>query len=403
MVKPETQSSTQWITGFEVAEAILRHKSFREVTFKGLVPLLGHVIVTLESADHRQRRTLEAPLFLAKLLKAAENSFVAEIINSTLAGLTGEICLVQLSYAFAARIAARLIGLDGLEQSGTAEEAVHLLSALVSGTRSQSDRGEPLTRRAARDELRKCFIDGAISRRRNLLAQYQVGKLPREALPSDLITLLLLHNLHTKNKLETRQIAGEVAFYAVAAVDTTANLAPHLLHELWQFTGKHPEYLPLLRDKTFLKTAAAEALRLHPAIPTIFRQATEAVTLPNGQHFDAGQVAAVYVTDANRDTTIFGPDASEFNPLRTVPAKIRRAGLSFGGGVHLCLGRELALGASEFGHATEDNDEDSLFGVTTLMAAALLEKGARPHPDKPVAPLSPYERNVYHHYPILLD
>ena len=231
----------QWITGFESAQAILLHRAFREVTFKGLVPLLGHVIVTLEGQAHRERRTLAGQLFWPSVLATAESNLIEPIVQQVLASSalrSGQADLVEISYEISTRLAARLLGLDEVDSPERVKHLVSLLGGLVSGTRSQPEAGmAPLTRRAARDGLRQNFIDAAISRRRNLLVSYQAGKITRNELSTDLITLLLLHNtIQTGPKWDTRQITGEVAFYAVAAIDTTASLVPHLLHELWQFT-----------------------------------------------------------------------------------------------------------------------------------------------------------------------
>ncbi|MEI6046974.1 MAG: hypothetical protein WCS37_21715, partial [Chloroflexota bacterium] len=275
MAKISPAPKIRWITDFDLAAAILAHKAFREVTFKGLVPLLGHVIVTLEDEAHRERRSLEGRLFVTSLLKSHEESLIPEVIETTLQPYleAGSGCLVEISQAVTSRIAARIIGLDGLKDPSATTEAVRLLSALVGGTASTHGEHPPLTRRQARNLLRQHFIDNALERRRNLVNQYRAGKLTRADLPFDLITLLLLH----QEEWNTQQISAEVAFYAVAAVDTTATLVPHLMHELWKFyqnlTNLSQGYVSLPEDQDFLRAAAAEALRLHPVLPTLFRQA----------------------------------------------------------------------------------------------------------------------------------
>jgi cytochrome P450 len=397
----------QWVTGFEVAEEILHHKGFREVTFKGLLPLLGPVIVTLEGPAHRERRLIGSKLFTTLRLKAAETAFAGEIARRevTQAAQQGKADLVRLSYSVMAQTAGKLIGLDGLGGAEANGDAVYLLSALVSGTQARQAGRPAYTRRAARDELRKRFIDPAIARRRNLLALYQAGRLSAGELPSDLITLLLLHTHQAERKWDTRQIAGEVAFYAVAAIDTTASLAPHLFHHLFEYSqANHGQITPLTNPR-FLRNAAAEALRLHPAIPTIFRQATTSIKLKSGLIFEEGQTAGIYVKEANRDPAIFGPDAGYFRPDRIIQAKTRRAGLSFGGGSHLCLGRELAVGTPEQAQSCDENDDNAnseteLFGVAAILVQALFEHGARPDPTQAVAELSPFARDVYHNYPL---
>lgn len=392
-----------WITGYDPAAAILAHKGFAEVTFKGLVPLLGHVIVTLEDEAHHRRRSLEGRLFVSGLLRAYERDLIPPIIEDTLRPYleAGKGNLVEIGQGVTSQVAARLIGLDGLEAPDTALEAVRLLSALVGGTASSHGSHPPMTRRQARNLLRQRFIDSALERRRNLVQQYRAGRKRREDLAFDLITLLLLH----AEGWTTQQIAAEVAFYAVAAIDTTATLIPHLMHELWQFLKLRPESTPRLEDLNFLRLAAAEALRLHPVLPTLFQQARYPIGVA-GIRFEAGEVAGLYVGRANLDPAVFGPDASSFNPFREIRPQTRRAGLSFGGGAHLCLGRELALGRTGVGgqelEGVEEGDE-GIFGVAALLAQALFRHKIRPDPAFTVPTLQPYERDVYHSYPVLLS
>ncbi len=402
-----TKPPVHWITEYAPASAILHSKAFREVTFKGLIPLLGHTIVTVEGTAHYQRRALEGRLFALAVLRAHERDFVSKIIADTLQPILAEGAgdLVEFSHAIASRIAARVIGLDGLADPARLHEASHLLSALVGGTSiNGGEAGEVLTRREARNRLRERFINGAIDRRRQLLKEYQAGRLEQAALPFDLITLLLQHsNSELKTNArnfgsgwDVRQIAAEVAFYAVAAEDTTATLLPRLMHEIWYYAALYPQQTSLLQNLDFLRKAAAEALRLHPVVPTIFRQANQAVQLA-GYDFVEGQTAGIYLPSVNRDPIIFGPNAPDFFPLRELPAKIRRSGLSFGGGSHLCLGRELALGSPQFGAAPTQLD-----GEAALIAHALLQHHARPDLSQPITEPSAYERNVFRRYPILL-
>jgi cytochrome P450 len=384
----------QWLTGYEEIATVLASKAFAEVTFKGLVPLLGHTIVTLEGEAHHQRRSLEGRLFVSNLLKQHEEGLIPEIIQTTLEPYlkAGRGDLVEIGQQVTSRIAAQVIGLDGLEDQAATEEIVYLLSALVGGTSSTHGERTPLTRRQARNRLKQDFIDPNLERRRRLVQQYKAALLTRESLPRDLITLLLLH----RDNWTLPQIVAEVAFYAVAAVDTTATLIPHLMHELWRYGEKYPESLPRFSEPKFLRAAAAEALRLHPVLPTLFRQATHPINIA-GRYFVANEVVGLYIGKANQDKRIFGPGAGEFNPLRTVAAGIRRAGLSFGGGVHLCMGRELAIG-------TPDGEEEpALFGEAGLLAEALLRHGARPDPTFTAPTPQLYQRDVFSHYPIIFE
>ena len=381
------REKVEWVAGYAEADAVLRHRQMHELTFKSMAALLGDVIVTLHGADHRARRVVEGRLFAAALLRDDERDIIPAIVAEELAGQTGAGDLVALVQAMAGRIAARLIGLDPLDDADGVAEALTYLNALVGGA-SAARRGDtPVRREQAPTRFRERFIAPALDRRRRLVADYQAGTLAENALPRDLLTLLLLHDV------DERRIAGEATFYAVAAIETTANLVPHMLHHAWAWAAAHPEQAYLLTEPAFMQRVAAEALRLHPAIPTIFRRAAARIEL-NGRIFEPGRTVGVLVSQANRDPMIFGHDADLFEPLRVVPPKIRRAGLSFGGGAHLCLGREMALG-DNFGHDTGQ------WGEAVLLALAIVRAGARPHPDHPMPALSPFARDVYHHYPII--
>jgi cytochrome P450 len=90
--------------------------------------------------------------------------------------------------------------------------------------------------------------------------------------------------------------------------------------------------------------AAGESLRLHQPVPTLLRIALKDVTLASGRKIAKDERIALFFTPANRETGVFGADANEFNPYRVAPPKLQPWGLTFGGGVHMCIGRPLATG-----------------------------------------------------------
>jgi cytochrome P450 len=71
-----------------------------------------------------------------------------------------------------------------------------------------------------------------------------------------------------------------------------------------------------------------------PAVPAIWRVATEDFDV-NGLRIPAGTFLSLFVASANTDPRVFGPD--EFDIGRERPAQ-----LTFGGGLHYCLGSPLA-------------------------------------------------------------
>ncbi len=103
---------------------------------------------------------------------------------------------------------------------------------------------------------------------------------------------------------------------------------------------------------------------------------------------------------ANRDPSIFGADAGTFNPYRTIPSGYMPFGLSFGTGVHSCIGRDLDGGVVPKG---EVNPATHQFGIVTLLVRRLLEANARPDPNDPAELAQSTERTVWGRYPVLLS
>ena len=111
-----TKPPVHWITEYAPASAILHSKAFREVTFKGLIPLLGHTIVTVEGAAHYQRRALEGRLFALAVLRAHERNFIPQLIADTLQPVLAEgrgDLVDQPRYCFAYRGAGNWVGRFG--------------------------------------------------------------------------------------------------------------------------------------------------------------------------------------------------------------------------------------------------------------------------------------------------
>jgi hypothetical protein len=159
------------------------------------------------------------------------------------------------------------------------------------------------------------------------------------------------------------------------------------IDELSTWLPLHPDQEERLGDLAFLGKVLQETLRLHPIFPAFGRVALEDVTLSTGRHVRAGQWVAAFPGPANRDKRIFGDDAEEFIPERTLPPNTQRYGTGFGAGSHQCLGLRVVLG----------NDG---IGSHAHVLKLLLEAGVRRDPDRePRREAS--ERNTWEHYPVV--
>jgi cytochrome P450 len=154
----------------------------------------------------------------------------------------------------------------------------------------------------------------------------------RRAEPSDDLTTQLVQAQEEGDRLSQEELTANMILLFTAGYDTTANLIGNALLALL----RHPAQLARLRgDDSLIGNAVEEALRYDPSVQLTVRAALEDVKL--GQVvFPKGSVALLLLASANRDPQAYDePDRFDIGR-----ANIRL--LSFGGGIHHCLGNQLA-------------------------------------------------------------
>ena len=125
---------------------------------------------------------------------------------------------------------------------------------------------------------------------------------------------------------------GLVLAYAWAGMDTTVNAIASAV----SLFADHPDQWELLRrDRSLLVSATNEVLRIEPPVQRFTRLTTRATELA-GEVLPAGARVAVLFGSANRDERRFA-DPDRFDIVRNPHDH-----LSFGRGVHRCVGAGLA-------------------------------------------------------------
>lgn len=155
----------------------------------------------------------------------------------------------------------------------------------------------------------------------------------RKALPpkGDLLSMMA-HSQHMAN-LDEQRFMGNIALLVVGGNDTTRNSMSGLIEQI----NTYPEeWAKLKADPALASTAATETIRLQTPICHMRRTALEDVEL-HGQTIRKGEKIVIWYNSANRDEDIF-PDGDKWDVNR---ANSRRH-LSFGYGIHRCLGARLA-------------------------------------------------------------
>jgi cytochrome P450 len=147
-----------------------------------------------------------------------------------------------------------------------------------------------------------------------------------------ILTTQLVQAQEEGDRLSQEELTANMILLFTAGYDTTANLIGNALLALL----RHPAQLARLRgDDSLIGNAVEEALRYDPSVQLTVRAALEDVKL--GQVvFPKGSVALLLLASANRDPQAYDePDRFDIGR-----ANIRL--LSFGGGIHHCLGNQLA-------------------------------------------------------------
>jgi len=127
--------------------------------------------------------------------------------------------------------------------------------------------------------------------------------------------------------------AGSCMTILLAGHQTTAD---YLANALYLFLTVPGLWKQLQENPVFLPGALSEVLRLRPSIVSMYRVAVEDTEL-EGQLIRSGELVNAWINAANSDPEVFEKPET-FNPGRGNFAKV----LSYGKGIHHCLGEHLA-------------------------------------------------------------
>ncbi len=242
------------------------------------------------------------------------------------------------------------------------------------------------------------FLSPGIERRRALLDAVQRGEVTDEVLPRDVLTVLLRNE--DKVPLSHESLRREIAFYLLAGAHTSATAFTRVLHQVFTWLDANPaDAGRALADRGFVQRCTHETIRLQPSSPVGMRWALADVRLSSGATIAAGDKVILDLAAANRDPAVFGADAEAFDPNRALAPGVNPWGLSFGMGMHACIGQDLAAGLVLDPDASSDQH---LFGLVPVAVQAMLDRGARPVADDPPQMDTSTTRPYFARYPVTL-
>jgi cytochrome P450 len=389
---------------FEDARECYRNKNLRQALYDAGEVIMGDVIINLHADEHRQRRRLENRLFRRETFFQFERDLFPTVIENTVAPYIseGRAELVSFGHQLMMNLAALAAGVD--RPRGTPEETFHLydyLNTFIQGAtlaHYTGDKDEKAAEVLAHlEKFDDEFLRPGIARRRALLGQLDAGEISDDELPKDVLMVLLRNE--DKIALSHEAIRREIAFYLLAGAHTSATAFTRCMHNCFKWLEKNPDQADRLRnDRPFIQRATHETIRLQGSSPVSQRWALADIALSSGTSIAKGDRVTIDLLTANRDTEVYGPDSEEFNPDRELVDGAMPWGLSFGQGMHACIGQDLAAGLVLQPGETE---EEHLFGLVPVAVQRMFDHGCRPDPDNPPEMDDSTTRPYFGTYPVI--
>ena len=162
--------------------------------------------------------------------------------------------------------------------------------------------------------------------------------------PGDDLTTQLVQAEEAGSRLTNEELIANIILLFGAGHETTVNLIGNGLLAL----HRNPDQLALLKaDPSLISNAIEEFLRFDSSVQMTGRVALEEIEDLGGKRIPKGESVLCLLGSANRDPAVYSdrPDRLDITRPNVKP-------LSFGGGIHFCLGAQLARIEAEIAIST---------------------------------------------------
>ena len=162
--------------------------------------------------------------------------------------------------------------------------------------------------------------------------------------PGDDLTTQLVQAEEAGSRLTNEELIANIILLFGAGHETTVNLIGNGLLAL----HRNPDQLALLKaDPSLISNAIEEFLRYDSSVQMTGRVALEEIEDLGGKRIPKGESVLCLLGSANRDPAVYSdrPDRLDITRPNVKP-------LSFGGGIHFCLGAQLARIEAEIAIST---------------------------------------------------
>ncbi len=287
---------------------------------------MRHWMLQLDPPDHTRLRALVVKAFTARRVEDMRPR-IQEIVDQTLDRVEqrGQMDLIA---DFALRLPVAVI----CDMLGIPEEDHEVI---FSGARAGGRLLDPVP-------LSRAEIDQANADNLAMAAYFRTLFERRRRQPGDDLTTQLVQAEEQGHKLTNEELTANVILLFGAGHETTVNLIGNGLLAL----HRNPDQLRLLKENpALIANAVEELLRYNFSVQLTGRTALEDVSV-GGVDVAKGESVLCLLGAANRDPAVY-PDPDRLDITRSDARP-----MSFGGGIHFCLGAQLARIEGEIAIAT---------------------------------------------------
>jgi len=314
-------------TGFSDAEFLI-NRFGRSAPAEPAVREFSNMLLMMDPPRHTRLRGLFSRAFVARKVEGMRQR-IQHIVDDLLNEVTsqGRMDVIrEFAFPFTVLVICDLLGVPK-------QDWPHFVAAAATG--SGAVLLDPLL--PTRSQLDRC-------NERTLATGAYFEHLfeARRTAPSDDLLSLLVHAEEADEALNAEELRANVTFLFAAGHETTVNL---IGNGVWCLLRDSELSERVRSDHSLVQDLVEETLRYESPVQAIARTAMEPIEF-GGEGIERGELVIGLVGAAHRDPEVFrDPDIFDINRERFHP-------LSFGSGIHFCLGAQLARLEAEIAIST---------------------------------------------------
>jgi cytochrome P450 len=301
--------------GYHDPEALIRRFGPTAMEEPAVVEL-SHMMLMRDPPDHTRMRSLVAKAFTARRIEALRDiiqDLTDRLLDKVISRGTMD-AIRDLAFPLPVLVICELLGIPEPDRE-----------RFVTGSSSGAALLNPTP--PTREELDRAN-DGTIASSFYFESLFE----QRRREPQDDLITQLVQAEEAGDRLTTTELRANVSLLFAAGHETTVNLIGNGLYSLLRHPG---QWQTLRDDRTLVPNAIEEILRFESPVQAVGRTVSEPLEL-NGVPLAKNEIVVSLVGGANRDPAVFeDPERLDITRKDLKP-------LSFGGGIHFCLGAQLA-------------------------------------------------------------